>query len=316
MQLPKKIMKSTFIEKFIFDHIIEKDVKTLKLDKKMDETDLAAHKKEMYEQNLPFIPAFLLMSYLVGGLLKWIFAKDIESDLRRPGPDTVLMRRALEALAHAKLDIAWHKGFGSAAAVTDEKEEKLGLPVFTAWGSEVHSEIGSVGTTPGKRVAIAALLMRILIKPRAERQLVERALSLISHPASHRREVYAFAHRAFKWLHTLHYGRLTPWPADIRGEIFTLALSMYICHGNMRWPISTRISTTDATCLAGGATSTTVSRQLSQGCLDSSLRAFSAALSSLSSQGCLGSSLRAVSVAPSGLSRQLPQGCLGSSQKF
>ena len=72
-------MKSTFIEKFIFDHIIEKDVKTLKLDKKMDETDLAAHKKEMYEQNLPFIPAFLLMSYLVGGLLKWIFAKDIES---------------------------------------------------------------------------------------------------------------------------------------------------------------------------------------------------------------------------------------------
>ena len=199
--------------------------------------------------------------YIDDGLIAQILHR---ADMRRPGPDTTLMRRALGALTQAKLDIAWHKGFGSAAAVTDGEEEKHGLPVFTAWGSEVHSEIGSVGTTPGKRVAIAALLLRMLIKPRAERQLVERALALISHPASHRREVYAFAHRAFKWLHTLHYGKLTPWPADIRGEIFTLALSMYICHGNMRWPVSTRISTTDATCLAGGATSTTVSRQLSQ----------------------------------------------------
>ena len=136
--------------------------------------------------------------------------------------------------------------------------------MFTAWGTEVHSDTGTVGTTPGKRVAIATLLLRILVKPRAERQIVERALSLLPHPASHRREVFAFAHRAFKWVHELRYGRLVPWPADVRSELLTLAMLLFLCHSNMMWPISARVSATDATCVAGGATSTTVSKPLAR----------------------------------------------------
>ena len=54
------------------------------------------------------------------------------------------------------------------------------------------------------------------------------------------------------------------WQADICGELLTIALTLFICHTNMVWPISTRISATDVTPQAGGATACRVSRTLAR----------------------------------------------------
>ena len=101
-------------------------------------------------------------------------------------------------------------------------------------------------------------------KRRAERQIVERDLSLLPHPVFHRCECFAFVHRAYKWAGTLPYGRLVPWADDVRGELLTMSLILFVCHANIRWPVSTRISATDATPDAGGACAATVSQGMAR----------------------------------------------------
>ena len=55
-----------------------------------------------------------------------------------------------------------------------------------------------------------------------------------------------------------------PWADDVRGELLTISLILFVCHANIRWPVSTRISATDATPDAGGACAATVSQGMAR----------------------------------------------------
>ena len=187
-------------------------------------------------------------------------------DVHLPGPDNALVDAALGSLRRANLEIADQKSFGAARfpAPTASDSVPVGDTTFVAWGTQVCSDTGHVGTVPEKRAGISAILWRLVAKRFIERQILLRALSLIPHPASHRRECFAFVHRAYKWANRLPVGKLVPWSPDIRGEILTVSIMLYVCHANIRWPISTRLSATDATPSAGGATSCVISQALAR----------------------------------------------------
>ena len=66
-------------------------------------------------------------------------------------------------------------------------------------------------------------------------------------------------HRAHKWLQELKYGASVVWPADIRDEIISCALTLCVAESDICWRVSERISATDATPSDGGAAYTLVS---------------------------------------------------------
>ena len=208
-----------------------------------------------------------------GDLLQGIYIDDgvivaiVDTDKAHlPGADNQLVSASLKALKGANLDVAEKKSFGAAVAWSPDAgdAQPVGDTTFVAWGTQVCSETGHVGTLPEKRVGISSILWKLVAKKCIERQILERALSLVPHPASHRRECLAFIHRAYKWAGTLTVGKLVPWAADVRGELLTVSLVLFVCHGNIRWPVSTRISATDATPTAGGSTACVISQPLAR----------------------------------------------------
>ena len=85
--------------------------------------------------------------------------------------------RSISSLEGVGLEVATRKGFG-AARPAENGRVPVGDERFVLWGTEVHSQAGTVGTPPRKRLAIASLFWQVLIMPITERQLVERCLSL------------------------------------------------------------------------------------------------------------------------------------------
>ena len=220
-----------------------------------------------------------------GGLMQWgdpLSAEDIlqgvyiddgvivaivdTCDVGVPGKDNKLCDAAISALKAAKLDIADKKSFGAARAppADDPSSVPVGDTTFVAWGTQVESKSGHVGTVPAKRLGISTIFWKLVSKNYIECQILLRALSLIPHPASHRKECFAFVHSANKWANSLPLGKLVPWAADVRGELLTMSVVLFVCFANVQWPVSTRIPATDATPTAGGATSCVVSQPMAR----------------------------------------------------
>ena len=120
-------------------------------------------------------------------------------DIKKRADDTELVKKSLGTLTSAGLDMAEHKGFGSAQACELEDEMPVDDEVFTMWRTEVASRAGTVGTPPRKRLAIACVLWQVILMPTVERQTFERCLTLVIHPFSHRKEFMCFLHRSYTW---------------------------------------------------------------------------------------------------------------------
>ena len=81
---------------------------------------------------------------------------------------------------------------------------------------------------------------------------------------SHRRELMSCFHRYYKFFNSLPPKTTSPFPHDIRDEIASSIINLAMASSNIRWPVSTRISCTDATPNTGAAVSATVSTALAQ----------------------------------------------------
>ena len=71
-------------------------------------------------------------------------------------------------------------------------------------------------------------------------------------------------HRCYKWLDGLREDQVSRVPPDIRDEILAACVLLPHAYTNMRWPVSQRLSCTDATPMAGGACEVRVSRTLAE----------------------------------------------------
>ena len=136
--------------------------------------------------------------------------------------------------------------------------------MFTVVGTEVNGELGSAGAPRRKRGGLALLAAGALSLPGTERRLLKRLSALFVHPFLHRRCCLSVFHETFKWLESLEDGKVVSWKKTVKGE-FGQAISMLpLAEACARWPVSTRVSTTDATPTFGGATECWCSRRMSE----------------------------------------------------
>ena len=79
----------------------------------------------------------------------------------------------------------------------------------------------------------------------------------------------SFVHRFFSWFENLDAKRsLVRIPPDIKEELLAVGLHLAVATADIRTPVSTRVTATDATPQRGGAVECTVSIELSEALYD------------------------------------------------
>ena len=183
------------------------------------------------------------------------------------GPDFDLIQRSKVAYAKASLPLSAAKGFGFAEDVPDPK----GSLHYTAWGTEVKSKEGLVGTDLSKRGLLLLIGLRIVISGWANGDLLRRFAGCVVHPFSHRRELSSFFNRFYKYRSSIPDNTWTKLPHDIRDEIASVSLLLSVAHAHIRWPVATNISCSDATPVSDAIVTATVGRTLAESLYDASI---------------------------------------------
>ncbi len=140
-------------------------------------------------------------------------------------------------------------------AVTGQKEAVV-------WGTHLDSDSGAAGTPATKRLRLFHLLGDVLSLPMVPKGVCGKFLGLCVHPFMHRKEFMSVFHRSYRWMRSIPEHKLVPVPADIADEWVTAGNRLLVARSFLRWPISTRVSCTDATPLSGGAVACNVSSEL------------------------------------------------------
>ena len=201
--------------------------------------------------------------YIDDHLVFWIAP---QSQLSLPyGPDKDIILTSHKLYEQANLQLSLSKGFGFADRSSDVP---VGDQSFVAWGTRVDSDLGRVGVEPSKRQTIAFLLFCVLSQPRVPVTILKRVVALCIHPLLHRRELMCFLHRFFNWLSHVK-GSRARLPSDIKEELLVVALHLSVARADVRAPVCTRISATDATPQRGGSVETTCSSELADALYDS-----------------------------------------------
>ena len=123
---------------------------------------------------------------------------------------------------------------------------------------------GFAGAPPPKRAELMNLVLELVSLPSVELGLLRRTVALFIHPYMHRKCFMCVFHRVFVWMATLREGQLTRWPPDVREELLAAAMLLPLCHAHLRWQVSERLSSTDATPTRGGATCCNVGSALAE----------------------------------------------------
>ena len=135
---------------------------------------------------------------------------------------------------------------------------------FKAWGTQVTSESGRVGTPYPKMKQIEALTVALLQEGRASKKALQKLLGLYVHPFMHRRELMATFHHIYVYIEKMPEHDICRMPVFVKDELITALLLLPLAETNVRSPVSTRISATDASSLRGGRASTITSKALAK----------------------------------------------------
>ena len=173
--------------------------------------------------------------------------RELMSDI---GPDKDLVDASHAAYVNARLVRAEDKAFGFGITARDSGPRHAD-PRFQVLGAEVLNEPGTAAAPLAKRAELMLLTLRVINQPYAELTIVRRDLASFIHPCMHRRQIMSVFHRVFRWLAGLTEHQAVRWPADIREELLVAALLLPLAEANIRWGISSRLTTTDATPIRG-----------------------------------------------------------------
>jgi len=186
------------------------------------------------------------------------------SQLQVPdGPDKDVIDRSHILYQQANLLRSAEKGFGFSG------DSGNGDQSFLAWGTRVDSDVGRVGADPPKRLLIAFMLFHVVFLRVVLVTVLKRVVALCIHPLMHRRELMSYLHRFFNWFESLSVTQVRI-PADICEELTAIGLHLAFATADIRAPVCSRISCTDATPQRGGAVDATVSRRLAESLYDAS----------------------------------------------
>ncbi len=176
---------------------------------------------------------------------------------RRSGRDVDIIDQSHAAYRHYRVPRAEEKAFGWSDPATVKMPDKSIII-----GTEVSSTAGTAGSPLLKRVHLFSLTLAGLSLKRTSKPLVVRNTALFIHPFMHRRELMCVFHRIYKWTADLPEKEPKAWAADIKDELAMAAFLLPQAVAHLRWPVSSRLTATDATPDSGGAVVTHVAEDL------------------------------------------------------
>ena len=183
------------------------------------------------------------------------------------GPDATLIRKAMAAYDQAQLPTSASKGFGFAGS---DAKKKACLN-FTAWGSEVRSEAGLVGTQREKRLLLLHITLRVVMLGKATGAFLRRLGASFVHPWTHRRELFSIFHRFHKFRNDIDEHQFSKLPPDILDELVCAAVTLPIAQAHLRWPVSTQVTCSDATPTSDAFVACGVSQELASSLYDTTI---------------------------------------------
>jgi hypothetical protein len=130
---------------------------------------------------------------------------------------------------------------------------------FVAWGTEVDSSSGRCGTPEEKRRQLFFLTCLTISSNRVTKKLMQSLMGSFIHPFMHRRECMCIFGRAFQWVHGLPEKEVVGIPHDIQDELWVACLHLTIACADIRAPICTNVTCSDATPTTIGTVQSTVS---------------------------------------------------------
>ena len=153
--------------------------------------------------------------------------------------------------------------------------EKLGIPTsskkafekcskFVAWGTEVDSKSGRVGTPQSKLRHLADILSATCKLKLVSKKLLQGVTGLLVHPFLHRRIAMSVLQDTFAWINKLKDGESRPLPLSVKEELLCCGLILPFAHTNVKWGVSCRIGASDASLSHGGRAAASVTKPIAQ----------------------------------------------------
>jgi len=146
---------------------------------------------------------------------------------------------------------------------SEDKETRF-ESCFTAWGSEVNGRGGHVSVNVDKRRQIARLTHAVVRRGSSTKPILQSLLGSIVHPFLHARHLMCCLSSVYKFLVSMPEDAETRLPAAVLDELMIASLWLACAHTNIRAPVSSTISATDATCIRGGRCRATVPGKLAR----------------------------------------------------
>jgi hypothetical protein len=135
---------------------------------------------------------------------------------------------------------------------------------YVAWGTEVDSKTGRVGTPQVKLSQLSQLIATACNLKTVSKKLLQGITGLLVHPFMHRRNLMCILQDTFIWIEKLSDTDSKPLPTAVREELLCCGLVLPLCHSNIRWGVSCRIGASDASLEKGGRAAALVSPSVAQ----------------------------------------------------
>ncbi|CAE7407977.1 unnamed protein product, partial [Symbiodinium sp. CCMP2592] len=153
--------------------------------------------------------------------------------------------------------------------------QRLGVPVslekrftkqskFTAWGTEVCSASGRVGAPQHKLRQLCQLVCRLLRLGRASKKCLQQVVGLFVHPFTHRRLCMSIFSEIYSLIESWPSKGEHKIPKVLAEELLGACLVLPLAATNVRWPVSRRLSSTDASLTGAGRCATRTTSSLSR----------------------------------------------------
>lgn len=135
---------------------------------------------------------------------------------------------------------------------------------YVAWGTEIDSKSGRVGTPQHKLRHLAELISATCKLKLVSKKLLQGLTGLLVHPFLHKRIAMSILQDTFAWIQRLKDGESKPLPIAVKEELLGCGLILPLVHSNIRWEVSRRVGASDASLSHGGRAATEVSVPIAQ----------------------------------------------------
>jgi hypothetical protein len=139
---------------------------------------------------------------------------------------------------------------------------------FTAWGTEVHGKSGKVGAPRATRVQLVHLGLLALSLPVLSKELLQSLLGSLVYPLSHRKVLMSHLGRTYTFVSNAPEKVGIKLPHDVKQELLGAVLSLCVAETDIRAPVSTLITASDATPQTAAVVQATVSRPCAEALYD------------------------------------------------